>query len=69
MGLEYKKIHACPNDCVLYEDEFVSFKVCPTCELSWFKRNLMEVMMRKKIVVVLANNILGFIVIHAINLP
>jgi len=30
MGLEYQKIHACPNDCVLYKDEFASLKVCPT---------------------------------------
>ena len=22
LGMEYKKIHACPNDCVLYRKEF-----------------------------------------------
>jgi len=34
MDLEYQKIHACPNDCVLYKEEFASLKVCPTCGLS-----------------------------------
>ena len=26
MGIEYQKIHACPNDCILYKHEF---KECP----------------------------------------
>ncbi|WVZ14550.1 hypothetical protein V8G54_012116 [Vigna mungo] len=38
MGLEYQKIHVCPNDCVLYTKEFVSLKFCPICGLSWFKK-------------------------------
>ncbi|XP_020204470.1 uncharacterized protein LOC109789845 [Cajanus cajan] len=38
MGLEYKKIHACPNDCVLYTNNFATLKVCPTCGLSRFKK-------------------------------
>jgi len=40
MGLEYQKIHACPNDCVLYRDEFASLKACPTCGLSQFKKKI-----------------------------
>jgi len=40
MGLEYQKIHACPNDCVLYRDEFVSLKACPICGLSQFKKKI-----------------------------
>jgi len=39
LGLEYEKIHACPNDFLLYRDNFASLKVCPTCGLSWFKKN------------------------------
>lgn len=35
-----KKIHACPDDCVLYIYEFVSLKVCPTCGSSLFKKKL-----------------------------
>ena len=38
MGLEYKKIHACPNDCVLYRNDLATFKVCSTCGLSRFKK-------------------------------
>nr|KYP76616.1 hypothetical protein KK1_020866 [Cajanus cajan] len=38
MGLEYKKIHACPNDCVLYTNDFAILKVCLTCGLSRFKK-------------------------------
>nr|KYP66441.1 hypothetical protein KK1_012735 [Cajanus cajan] len=38
MGLEYKKIHACPNDCILYTNDFATLKVCPTCGLSRFKK-------------------------------
>jgi len=40
MCLEYQKIHACPNDCVLYRDKFDSLKVCPTCGLSQFKKKI-----------------------------
>jgi len=47
MCLEYK-IHARPNDCVLYKIEFATLRMCPTCGLSQFKRNLMEVVVRKK---------------------
>lgn len=37
MGMEYKKIHACPNDCILYRNEFEDEKQCPTCGLSRYK--------------------------------
>jgi len=40
MGLEYQKIHACPNDCVLYRDEFASLKACQPCGLSRFKKKI-----------------------------
>ncbi|XP_048502845.1 uncharacterized protein LOC125498644 [Beta vulgaris subsp. vulgaris] len=36
-GLEYKKIHACPNDCVLYRNEYDNFDKCPRCEMSRYK--------------------------------
>jgi len=34
MGMEYKKIHACPNDCILYQKDFELLKSCPRCGLS-----------------------------------
>jgi len=40
MGLEYQKIYACLNDCVLYRDKFTSLNACPTCGLSRFKKKI-----------------------------
>nr|KYP42000.1 hypothetical protein KK1_036616 [Cajanus cajan] len=37
MGLQYKKIHACPNDCILYRKEFETLHKCPCCGLSRYK--------------------------------
>ena len=37
MGLEYKKIHACPNDCILYRKEYKELHKCPRCGLSRYK--------------------------------
>jgi len=37
MGMEYKKIHACPNNCILYQKDFELFKSCPRCGLSRYK--------------------------------
>jgi len=31
MGMEYKKIHACPNDCILYKKYFELLKSCLRC--------------------------------------
>ena len=38
MGIEYKRIHACPNDCILYRKEFEDLKKCPKYGLSWYKQ-------------------------------
>ncbi|CAH9079417.1 unnamed protein product [Cuscuta epithymum] len=37
MGMEYKKIHACPNDCILYRKEYEDLHKCPTCGVSRYK--------------------------------
>jgi len=39
VGIEYQKIHACPNDCILYRNEFAEMHNCPTCGLSNYKVN------------------------------
>ena len=31
VGMEYQKIHACQNDCILYINEFAEMRNCPTC--------------------------------------
>ena len=37
MGMEYQKIHACPNDYILYRHEFQEMHKCPMCEVSRYK--------------------------------
>ena len=39
MGMEYKKIHACPNDCVLYRKEYEGLSECPKCKTLRYKVN------------------------------
>ncbi|RVW11754.1 hypothetical protein CK203_089799 [Vitis vinifera] len=39
LGMEYKKIHACPNDCILYSNELNDASSCPTCGTSRWKVN------------------------------
>ncbi|KAH7845722.1 hypothetical protein Vadar_005227 [Vaccinium darrowii] len=41
LGMGHEKIHACPNDCILYRKEFQALNSCPTCNTSrWkFKKN------------------------------
>ncbi|XP_028800088.1 uncharacterized protein LOC114755378 [Neltuma alba] len=42
MGLGYKKIHACPNDCVLYRKAYDELDACPVCGTSRYKVKKME---------------------------
>jgi hypothetical protein len=37
LGLDYKKIHACMNDCVLFRKEYSDTDTCPTCGESRWK--------------------------------
>lgn len=39
LGLEYVKIHACKNDCVLFWKENADLEKCPTCHESRYKVN------------------------------
>ncbi|XP_057453002.1 uncharacterized protein LOC130744857 [Lotus japonicus] len=38
MDMEYEKIHACPNDCILYRKEFENYDHCPKCKASRYKK-------------------------------
>jgi len=42
VGMEYQKIHACPNDCILYRNEFAQMRNCLTCGVSRYKVNYDE---------------------------
>ncbi|KAL6286432.1 hypothetical protein ACE6H2_010822 [Prunus campanulata] len=37
LGMSYEKIHACPNDCILYRKEYENATNCPTCGISRWK--------------------------------
>ena len=37
LGMEYEKMHACPNDCILYRNELKNASSCPTCGTSRWK--------------------------------
>ena len=38
LGLEIQKIHACPNDYILYHgEEYEKLDACPVCHASWYK--------------------------------
>ena len=39
VGMEYQKIHACRNNCILYRNEFAKIWNCPTCGVSRYKVN------------------------------
>ncbi|KAK9062153.1 hypothetical protein SSX86_019339 [Deinandra increscens subsp. villosa] len=43
IGLEYEKIHACENDCVLFWNEHKDASECPTCGTSRWKKNTKNV--------------------------
>jgi hypothetical protein len=39
IGMSYEKIHACPNDCILFRNEYASLNMCPKCSASRYKKN------------------------------
>ncbi|WVZ89641.1 hypothetical protein U9M48_036020 [Paspalum notatum var. saurae] len=36
LGLEVQKIHACPNDCILYRRDYKDLESCPVCKASHY---------------------------------
>ncbi|XP_058733075.1 uncharacterized protein LOC131604664 [Vicia villosa] len=39
IGMSYEKIHACPNDCILFRNEYTSLDMCPKCSAPRYKKN------------------------------
>ena len=37
IGMTYERIHACPNDCILYQNEYASYGMCPKCNAPRYK--------------------------------
>ncbi|WVY91473.1 hypothetical protein V8G54_036987 [Vigna mungo] len=42
IGMSYEKIHACPNDCILFRNEYALLDKCPKCMTSRYKKNRNE---------------------------
>ena len=40
LGLDVQKIHACPNDCILYRGEYEELDACPVCDTKRYKIRL-----------------------------
>ncbi|XP_057418249.1 uncharacterized protein LOC130712428 [Lotus japonicus] len=38
IGMSYERIHACPNDCILFRNEYESLKSCPKCKAPRYKK-------------------------------
>ncbi|XP_019163443.1 PREDICTED: uncharacterized protein LOC109159786 [Ipomoea nil] len=38
LSMEIERIHACPNDCILYWNQYKDMHVCPKCGASRYKR-------------------------------
>ncbi|XP_041004046.1 uncharacterized protein LOC121249404 [Juglans microcarpa x Juglans regia] len=50
LGFTYKKIHACPNDCVMFWKENADKDVCPKCNASrWVSRKSKQMRIPQKI--------------------
>ncbi|CAM8986890.1 unnamed protein product [Rhodiola kirilowii] len=39
MDIDYEKIHACPNDCILYQNSYKDMVECPVCKSPCYKLN------------------------------
>ena len=40
MGMDYERIHACQNDCVLFRTEYADLDECPHCKSKRFKEDV-----------------------------
>ena len=40
--MEYQKIHTCPNDCILYKNQFAKMRNCPICGVLRYKVKYVE---------------------------
>jgi hypothetical protein len=48
LSMEVERIHACPNDCILYQNEYNDMDKCPKCNTSRYKLRDNEIEVRKR---------------------
>ncbi|MCO5558940.1 hypothetical protein L7F22_012531 [Adiantum nelumboides] len=39
LEMDYDKIHACPNDCILFQNEYADLLLCPKCEAKRYRED------------------------------
>ena len=49
LGIEYKKIHSCKNDCILYKDEYQNNEECHVCKEKRYRTNVQGPTVPKKV--------------------
>jgi hypothetical protein len=47
LSMEVERIYACPNDCILYQNEYSNLDKCPKCNVSRYKSRENEIEVRK----------------------
>ena len=40
IGMNYERIHACPNDCILYQKNYEGLKSCPVYDADQYKKKI-----------------------------
>jgi hypothetical protein len=45
--MKVERIHACPNDCILYRNEYNDLDKCPKCNASRYKPRDNEIEVQK----------------------
>ena len=40
LGMDYNTIHACPNNCVLFQKEYANLERCPICNANRYHKDV-----------------------------
>ena len=49
LGVDYNSIHACPNDCVLFQKEYADLERCPICGADRYRKDVQGDTVREKL--------------------
>ena len=51
-GLDYKKIHACVNDCILFRGDYENVEVCPKCGEDRYRKDVSGLNIPRKVLLI-----------------
>ena len=57
LGVEYKQIHACQNDCILYRGEYQNKQECPVCKEKRYRTDVQSPTVPNKVLRHMPNNL------------